>query len=120
MKRYISFAGSTLTVSSLYDAISYVLHQPINVTYETKDAARKSEKAQSGSEYEPSPSLDSFRRYLGLGVYVLDPRDRNEFGKEIASSGKEHIAELRPKSWTKVVHEHFTKEKGQTAKVQQE
>ncbi|KAJ9603327.1 hypothetical protein H2200_012105 [Cladophialophora chaetospira] len=113
-KRHIRFAGSTLPVSALYDAISYVLRHPIEVTYQTPDASYESDKQLKGSYNEHSPKLPSIRRSLGLGAYRLQAPDGQEPGQGTTSSGKEYVEALSPKNWAQVVHEHFMKTKDQS------
>ena len=109
MKRRIRFAGSTLTTSSLYDALSYVLHHPIDVTYRSPEAPYKKDEQPKDSGDNLPPKLASFRRSLGFGEFELKVPDDEEPGKGIVDSGKEYVDELEPKSWSEVVHEYFTR-----------
>ena len=119
MRRRIRFAGSTLTTSSLYDALSYVLHHPIDVTYQS-EAPYKKDKQSKGSDDEYPPRFAAFRRSLGFGEFELKGSDGEEPGEGVVDSGKEYVEELEPKNWSEVVHEYFIRGKEQSTTTKKE
>ncbi len=114
MRRHIRFAGSTLPTSSLYDAISYVLHHPIDVTYQSPDSTCEADKELKSPGDQLSPKRISFRRSLALGGFDLEARDGQELDKGIVTSGREYNEEVKPRNWAQVVHEYFTSGKEQS------
>ncbi|OAP61364.1 hypothetical protein AYL99_03567 [Fonsecaea erecta] len=112
LRRYLCFAASTLPSLSLFDAISYVLRHPIDVTYE--DTLYASSSSYRNEEQQKAPLgsdiQQSFRRSVGFGGFELKEQD-------IANSGAKFRHEVKAKTWTQVVHEFFTSADRQTALV---
>ncbi|KIX96718.1 uncharacterized protein Z520_07437 [Fonsecaea multimorphosa CBS 102226] len=101
LRRYLCFAASTIPTLSLFDAISYVLRHPIDVTYEeglyaSSYKTEHSEKAMVGNDVQ-----QSFRRSVGFGGFELKEQD-------IAHWGGEFRHEVKAKTWAQVVHEFYT------------
>ncbi|EXJ66198.1 uncharacterized protein A1O5_10814 [Cladophialophora psammophila CBS 110553] len=102
-RRHLCFAGSTLSNLSLFDAVSYVLRRPLDVTYDSLDISYENESQlkAAGDKFQRS-----FRRILGCGGFELKEQ-------EVAQSGREFWHEVKPKAWAQVVYEFFTsKERG--------
>jgi hypothetical protein len=111
IKRYIRFAGSTLSASALYDAMSYVLHRPINVTYQPIEALHVSKKQRKMPGNKLDPKGTALQRILGSGGFELEEPNRIEQGKGVINIGQEYVDKLKPMNWAEVVHEYFAREK---------
>lgn len=115
-RRHIHFAGSTLPTYSLFDAVSYVLQRPVDVTYQSLDSLSKEKKHAESVEDTNDPKHASFQRTLGFGGFeVKYPEKEDPRNSGVVSSGPEYTAELRPKCWAVIVNEHFTKKQHPSA-----
>ena len=111
MKRHIRFTGSTLTTSALYDAMAYVVHHPIDVTYQPLKAESKLDKLLNASNDDVDSKYAAVRRSLGRGVFALEEPGSQEKDRGVVGSGDELMALLKPQAWTAMVHKHFTSKK---------
>ncbi|KIW70796.1 hypothetical protein PV04_03036 [Phialophora macrospora] len=108
VRRHVRFTGSAMPTSALYDAISYVLHHPIDVTYLTLDSSHNHESKKSHGSLQPK--IAAYRRSLGFGGFEIKEPDEDQLpGRDVVCSGKEYLKELRPRCWAEVVHEYFTR-----------
>jgi hypothetical protein len=97
-----------MPTSSLYDAISYVLHRPIDVTYLNHDSGSYNHESKE-SRNKLQTKIAAYRRTLGSGGFeIKEPDDDQLPGRDVVCSGKEYLQELRPRCWAEVVHEYFT------------
>ncbi|OQV09700.1 hypothetical protein CLAIMM_13792 [Cladophialophora immunda] len=98
LKRYLCFAASTLPNLSLFDAVSYVLRHPIDVTYEGFCSSHEKEEQQKAAG-DKVPQ--SFRRSVGFGGFELKEQD-------VAYNREKFRFEVKAKTWAQVVYEFFT------------
>jgi hypothetical protein len=106
-RRQIRFAGSTLTISAVYDAISYVLEQAIDIQYHPVEALDTLDKPVKEEGCAKKTNQDSFLRSFGSGGFdVGEATEVAASGKIVFSSNKDYL-ELVPKTWAEVVHSHF-------------
>jgi hypothetical protein len=132
VKRHIRLAGSTLLASSLFDAVSYILHHQIDITYEKLEEKREERPEESSAVARAKmkerqkkqqqkdmvkESRDcwtsrstSARRSLGFGGFALEPGS-DDSATGVWSGGREYETLIRPKGWAEIVATFFTAER---------
>jgi len=106
-RRYIVLAGSTLSTSSLFDAISYVVRHPINVKYQALGSSSASDRQSTQPEDSLRGRLASLRRCLGFGGFELKEKNEDRSKNVITTDGRDYMDGAAPKTWTEVVHDFF-------------
>ena len=110
MRRHIILAGSTISTSSLFDAISYVLRHPIKIHYETLESSFECEAPSEQAENMTPENIASLRRSLGFGGFEIKETDEKPSKDVIVSAGRAYLEGMAPKTWAESVDAFFRDE----------